>query len=56
MKKPYNLRIDEKLLYKISYIAEKEHRTTPQQIQLALDKYIKHFELDNGEIQYKQEQ
>lgn len=44
------LRIDETLYAKIKIIAEREHRYTNSQIEHCVDKYIKEYEAENGEI------
>ena len=50
MKKQYNFRIDEDLLYKLSIIAKEEDRTITQEITMLIRKYILKYELEHGQI------
>lgn len=50
MKKQYNFRIEEDLLYKLNIIARENERTATQEITLLIRKYILKYELEHGKI------
>ena len=47
---PFSLRVSEDLLDKVKYIAENNKRSANQEIEFALEQYVKTFEAENGKI------
>jgi len=47
------LRLQESVLEKITAIAKQEHRSLNAQIEYIIQKYIKDYEIENGEITFK---
>ena len=45
-----NIRLNDDFHSKIKYISEVEYRSLNNQIEFILQKYIKEYEKDNGEI------
>ena len=46
----YTLRVEQKLLYKLGYIAEYEGRTKNRELEQMIKKRIRDFEQEHGEI------
>ena len=46
----FTLRVDQKLLDKLGYIAEYEGRTKNRELEQLIKKRIREFEAENGEI------
>lgn len=47
---PYSLRISEEMHEKLKLIATDHKRSENREIEYALEKYIKNYERENGEI------
>lgn len=50
------VRLTDEQNYKIRYIAENHHRKLNDELRMIIDKHIKLYELENGEIKIEEEQ
>ena len=50
-----NIRLNDDFHSKIKHISEVEYRSLNNQIEFILQKYIKEYERDNGEIELEEE-
>ncbi len=50
---PFSLRVSEKLLDKIKYLAELNKRSANKEIEFILENHIREYEKTNGEIPTK---
>ena len=47
------VRLPQEIIYKISAIAEKEHRSTNAEIHYIIEKYIEEYEAQQGKEEHK---